>query len=337
MKSQIQRVLEMNKSGALTDDQTAELIEALTRAGAPADAPIMPPKFKGFGATLRESIAGPIRDATHAPWRSSDLRGVYASDLRENDTQMSKVELVESHDYAFQGNGIRMSSVRLELKRGAFTGNAVSASRVEGVVVRDGALRDSEVQGSAVESVEVADSEVLGLHVTASQVTQVRVVGHSVVQQLKITGTEFKGLNVHNGASCADVRISSTQASHVELDASTLRDVEIDAAHCLRVQLLGSQLTASVLRGARLTDVVLQGSRLDNVLVTGGDGWRRRGLHTVRFENCQLEQVLLADCRWKGVTIRNVQLRGVQVNRVDLSDVVIDGNTAFLQAISANG
>ncbi|MBI5609720.1 MAG: pentapeptide repeat-containing protein [Deltaproteobacteria bacterium] len=334
MKAQIQQVLEMNKSGTLTAEQAAELIEALSqRASAPPRVP--PAKVKGFAASLLESIAGPMRDATHAPWRSSDLQGVYASDLRDNDTRMSRVELQESRDYTFQGNGIRMSSLQLTLQRGVFVGNAVSASQVEGIAVRDGSVRGCAFNGSSVESSEVSDSDLAELQVTGSQVTQLALTGRSRMQRVKIAGTELKGLRLSQESAWTGVQLNGCQVAELDSDASALDDVEIDASQLRRVQLVRSQLRASVLRGARLIDVKVVGSRLDNLLITGGDGWRKRGLQGVEFHDCDLEQVLLADCRWQNVVVRNVRLREVQARRVNLSDVVIDGNEAFLQAISA--
>src|SRR4051794_31882286 len=125
MKEHIQKILEMNKSGALTDEQAALLIEELFPA---SEAKSGPRRAEGFGQTAKdimETIASSMRG------RSSVVTGVFPSDLKENDVSMSRVDVESGEGSVFKDNAISMSEVSdFELKSSQFTSNTVSSSRL---------------------------------------------------------------------------------------------------------------------------------------------------------------------------------------------------------------
>ncbi len=326
MKAQIQQVLDMNKSGVLTDEQTAEMIAALA-------SPIAPPPAAGRPKAWTSSLFQSLTGSLHAAWRSADVHGVYPSELRENDVRMSRVDVNDSHNYTFRGNKVRMSSVVLALQTAEFTGSVIGGSQLEVLTVRNGAVRALEVQGSALESAEVTDSVLSDLRIRASELTKLQVAAQSEMQRVRIGASEIKGLHLHGGAAWLDVRLDGVQVNTWDVDASTLEDVEIDASQLCRIALLGTTWRTCLVRSARLVDVTLQGCRLENVLITSSDGWRKRGIDGVTMEACTMEQVLLDDCNFRGTTFKNVHVQGVQARRIELGAVTIDGTDAFLHAI----
>ena len=88
------------------------------------------------------------------------------------------------------------------------------------------------------------------------------------------------------------------------------------------------------MRASRFKNVTWQACTLDDVLFAGGEGLRRGGFEGVAFERCTLRKAIFSECRFVRTVIRDVDLFEVQAHEIELVDQTIEGNEAFLRAIS---
>jgi uncharacterized protein YjbI with pentapeptide repeats len=64
--------------------------------------------------------------------------------------------------------------------------------------------------------------------------------------------------------------------------------------------------------------------------------WDASNLKEVVFEGCNLKDAHFKACNFDGVTFINVDFSDFEVSKLKLKDQVIDGNEAFITALSLN-
>lgn len=330
MKAEIQKVLEMNKSGTITDEQAAALLEELAR------------KEKKSGTRHQESPASerpfyfgkPFADLIHNTLNSA-LGGLapQSSDADGNNVHMSKLESPFGKDFVFTGNTLSLSSVtRLELNSAEMSHTSVTASKLDRVRVTEGKFSGCSVNSSSMDRIDILRSSVEGVSVNAAKFSRLTVANDSQIRGLKVEGSNFKVAELTAGSEWSDSAIVASEASKIVLSGSKLTGCRFDASQVSDLKLEGSRLDGLTIQTLRMDQIEFVGCEFSRVTMTGSDSWRWHDLSKTRFENCKLEGVRFSDCRMKNTIIRNVTLNEVGVRGTDFSGMTIDGNEAFLRA-----
>lgn len=327
MKEQIEQVLQMAASGALTHAQAAELIAELSSRAAPEPARAAPsanpsaPK-PGFWARLGVPTSHTV--------------GVFASDLKDNQLSMSSVDFGQSEGQVFRDNRLSMSSLsRCALLRSEMTGNTLDMCSMDDTVLEDAHFTGCELQKSSLDGLTLRGASLQDLVLRSSSLSKLSAGEGCSLQKLTVNASHLKGLSLEEGARWQSSTIAGSQIEGALLRACTLEGVDIQAAQLTGVELIRSRLTGCILQAIRLKRFGVVDSVLSDVLFAGGDTWRRSGMEDVRFESCKLNRAIFSECHFVRTTLRNVDASEINAHRVALSDQVIDGTEAFLAAISA--
>ncbi|GEM_PF-6299686 len=361
MKIEIQQVLKMNKDGILTDEQAADLLAELAKSGpnsrtAPGfewnEADLVKPLVSKVNSTLKTALDATFGGAsaiglfagaqTSSAFGGTTFGGADRNFGSKSDgtnaIHMSKFDAPRGESFVFQGNTIRMSSVKeLSLDRSEMTGNTIDMSKVEEMILREARLVDSEMRASSVEEWRLSNSTVSGLSVQGSKVHEFAASADCVLDGMRIQGSSFKEFTamdhvrvngmMFNGAAVSELALRRSEVAGAEFQASRISDLSIE----------DSQVRNTLMRGTVVHKTVLAHCRFDDVLFSGLEkwGWKKRGLENVRFENCNLNKVLFSDCRLSKTILKNLSLNNQKFQDLDLTGLTLDGNDAFLAAVSA--
>ncbi|MEO6094936.1 MAG: pentapeptide repeat-containing protein [Fibrobacteria bacterium] len=367
MKTEIQQVLKMNKEGAITDEQAAELLAELARNEAvegkpaedretgkfPRDArnldhiDIMDSIFSRVNDTVKVAMDGAFSwdrqngaggsGGTGAFRGAAGYRGeAYGSDTSRNHIHMSKFDVPHGKDHVFTGNSVRMSSLKdMRLDRAEMIDNSIDMSKVHNLSVRDGKVIGCGVRASAVEDWSVDGATVRAVEISGSKITDFHCGSGSVVRGARVQGASLKDFRIVENSKAADLVVNATALSDVSVSRTSLSQSEIHASHIAGLSLQDCDARNLMLRMLSLKHSAFSGCALIDVVFSGAEKWtwKKQGIRDTRFENCRLEKVLFADCRFTDVTLRNLTLKDLQFRHLELSGQVLDGDDAFLRAI----
>jgi hypothetical protein len=351
MKTEIQQVLKMNKEGTITDEQAAELLAELARKaaddGRPAEArnlDIMDSIFSKVNDTVKVAMDGAFGwERHHGSGGTGAFHGsggyqsdAYGSDTSRNHIHMSKFDIPHGKDHVFTGNSVRMSSLKeMRLDRAEMIDNAIDMSKVHNLSIKDGKVIGCGVRASAVEDWSVEGATVRAVEISGSKVTDFHCGSGSVVRGARVQGASLKDFRIVENSKTADLVVNATALSDVSVSRTSLSQSEIHASHIAGLSLQDCDARNLMLRMLSVKHSAFAGCTLIDVVFSGAEKWtwRKQGIRDARFENCRLEKVLFADCRFMDVTLRNLTLRDRQFRHLDLSGLVLDGDDAFLRAI----
>ncbi|HUJ75203.1 MAG TPA: hypothetical protein VL359_10110 [bacterium] len=351
LKEEIQRVLQMNKAGTLTDDQASELLAELMRSERGEGAG--EPRSEGapwtqWGAFREGSAAGSQEDFGESlgAFLSSTIRGLprwaqafggsFADAGGHNTFTMSKVESPRGSGYTLAHNSINGSWVGdWELERAQVVHNGIHASKLKGLRVTEGEFSHVKLFGSSLDRVSVSHSKLTHLRLQGSKLGPVSLTEDSTLGHLSLTGCAVKGVRLCDHSQWEQGSLNGAHVADLELKASMLDTWRGEGMACSDVLLERSRIRNLALRYVRWNQVRIVQSELDDVEMTGGPGWKKQGYDDVRVEYCALSKMQLSECRFQRVVIRNVHLSGLSVHGAELSDVVLDGNEAFQAALKA--
>jgi uncharacterized protein YjbI with pentapeptide repeats len=325
MRQDIQKVLDMNKAGTITDDQAAELVEELIRSTTPK---------KTEPRSMLGSMVGMLSDIGGGRM-TSKVDGMFASDLNDNAFSMSRVEAITGEGWVFKRNSLKMSSVTgLVLNQAEMADNVVHMSHLADVTVRDGLFTGNEISASSVEAISIDGSELCRSTIQNSNYQQVTLKDESVLRDVQWNGSSIRELELVRGSVLGDSHLVAMQGHTIRLTSSELRHWKVEGAGLDEIQFEESRLDEILVRSVRLHHVKFVGSTFKDVLFSGGEKWKKFGLDEVCFENCQIDRGLFSECHWKGVTIKDVTLSNVRVMGIRLVNQTICGNEEFLAVVN---
>lgn len=354
----ISRILKMNREGALTDEQAAELLAELAKKepasgrSGPWDwsrTGLVEPVLSTVNSTLKHAL-----DATFGWHRDSGARGegsgsdahsgtgykgsAFGNDPLRNAVHMSRFDQPEGHDHVFTGNSLRMSSVTdLRLIAAEMKDNTIDMSKVDAISVKDGKLNDCEIRASSVEDWKVDKASVIGISVQGSKFADFHCFAESIVQNFRLQAASVKDFKVEggkivnvlvNGASISDFSLARSELTGSEIQASSLTDLSFASSVAENLMLRAMSVRKTALERCDFRDVVFT--------CIEKWAWKKQGLRDMRFVDCRFEKVLFANCRMHGVVLKNLDFQDRKFRDFELSGKEIDGNEAFLKAIGEN-
>ncbi len=350
MKQEIQRVLQMNKDGKLTDEQAAELIEELSHgnthatpgSGAQLDwnmSDLMGPLFSKFNDSLKSALdstfdsskAGKDFGASRAPGHTA-----YTATGGNNTKRMSRLDTPEGSNFRFTDNVLRMSSLRrVRLDNSEMCRNTIDASKVDDLNFQASSLTGGDFRASALDDWALRDATLADLAIQGCKVTRLKVLGRSRVERLRLQGSALKSLSFLEESIMEDLRVSGAALNDVRWSGTEFRKCELQAVAMADSTFSDSRLTGLILRGLRVVDTAWIGCDWNGVTISGLEkwSWKKQGFKNVRFENCRLEKCTFTDCRFTNVTLRNLTLVDRNFHDVELIGQTLDGDEAFLKAV----
>jgi uncharacterized protein YjbI with pentapeptide repeats len=372
MKSEIQKILQMNQAGKLTDDQAASLLEALLQnqdaAGesGPAngeDAGAAPPKDEGdYGAS---GSSHEHQANWRSEWRSGRGRGFRArfgglpGHFRDlvfdaidsalagmpspsapvgNSIHLSRVDTPGGVDGLFAGNSIAVSSVGgLEIIRSKVVKNSIKASRISAIHAQDASLDDCAIHGSSIDSLELNSSSFRNTRVNGSKLNRVRLADDSSIYDVMIQGGSVKDLRLSGGSRITDCRLESLMVAGLHLDASTWNDCRIAGTLFSDVQFQGSSFKDMEMRRYKVSKAVFIDTHFNDCRMVEGTAEVEDGFVDTRFERCRFRDMVWVGCRLNGTILRDIDVSDLKVKHLDLSGLTITGTEKFLELVRQAG
>ena len=335
MKDEIKKILEMNKTGKITNDQATSLIDELMKKDAdPANRSARRPNLSD---TITTYVHNTIHQVLDGSFGGLNPGATSTRTSSENLIKMSRFESPTGQDHIFQGNQIHMSSVNdVTLNRSEMSSNRIDASKFDDLSLEDSRFMDNQISASSFQDFESRASEFKGSKVLGSKFSDFSLHAESRVDGLNVNGSSVKDCELDQ-SHWLNTRFNGAAVQDVSCKSSTLDDVSFQGVQFSDVQLKGTRLTQLVARAVALKDLTLIDCELNDVLISGGEGWafRKRGFFDARLEGCRMTKVLFSDCHFADVVFRNVEVADLKIHGVTITDKVIDGTEAFLQAVGA--
>lgn len=314
MRNEIQKILEMQSSGKISQDQATELLIALHEQTAQQmaegtsntnepKASVQPgprtesieDRFEKRVETnvehLLEGVGGLIEKVVHSAL-SDGLSGlnvkingrgskVTASD--DNRFVASKIEVpIAACD--FSDNHFNLSTAtHLDFDaQSEFTDNRVQASTLTGLTLRQGTMTDTSINGSSLDQVVLDDS---------------------LINDTKINGSKVVGLELHNDSEWNDTTLNGCNFKEVQLHHSQFQDLSLH----------GTTLSKTTFENVEFSDLALKAVQMSDC----------------KWSNCEIDDAAISNCTFKNCEIRNVEWSDFSLANVDFSDQVLDGTEAF--------
>lgn len=341
--SPIKKILEMVRTGALTDEQAATLIRELNAKEEPASSSARGQAAQGpAGFNIKNFF-------------SNSMDRLFASDALHNNLRASHLESPEGTDFVFKDNEITMSNLReFILNRASFERNKVSGSNLKELRVEDSHLTDSSFKMSNLRDTRVSGSDLSRWSVTASNLRDLTIDQSSQIDEFEMRASSMKDMLIRKSvltrfgvkeSSVKDIAIRDSKWIQSLVQWSSLSDLSFDTAAMTGVQFLAchlsdfqihrSELEDFLINAVQVKDTLIRDCHFRDVLFANNGGWRRHKYDATTFEKCQFKRILFSNCRFEKVTFRNITAENVQLSGVFLKNEVVDGNEAFLRLASA--
>ncbi len=371
MRSDIQQVLEMNKTGKITGEQAAALLEELLGASNRSNSDAQsessaqstfttqtaPPLSAGAGEERKSphhgrdhsrSCHGAVADSVNSlvnsvfdhVFEAQDRFGsTFEADRDSNRFHHSDYSAPRGDSFVFRGNQVRMSKLRdLHLERAEFTNSQIDASRLQEVNLTDSKISDARLRASSLRELTLDHGEISTLQLSTSKCSEITLSDESAWRSLHAQSSVLKEIRLRDHSRWENSFLNAVVISGFNATRSALIDCELQNSRLLETTFTDSEWKAVLARGTTLSELALTGSAFDRVLFTCDEswGWKKKSFCKLRFENSRLTNVLFTDCRMSHCAIRNVTLSDLKISGLDLSNRTLDGNEAFLTAVGAH-
>ncbi len=352
LREEIQKVLELNKAGKLTDDQAADLLTELSeksssRGPAQAEpAPVQPeqgPSFSASGsgaasATLdRGSIEDLVRDVVGAA-----LKGLGAAREHGEAAETEKSGEDEAghespwnrhHDHwnrkrhhhrgrwmhGCRDNHAHLSRV-VEPKGESFefADNQMHLSSVTEITLNRAQMKDNSINASRISRLTIEDGRMLDCQVHGSSVDTLSLQA-SQLEDSSFHGSKWTRVSLENGSVMKDCELNGSAIKELKLaSATTWNNVEANGSHISEVTVEGSLFHDVEMNGVSFSEVRFQGCKLHDFKIQG------LSVRKSSFVNADLHDVGFGvEGGWKSWLSGSKAggLDGVQIENCKLSDI----------------
>lgn len=300
MRQEIQKILEMNRTGKVNDAQAAELIEALLA--------------KPSSAQDSEEVVQGEEPQFGSPTKNS--------------TVFSKVDPVTGREFSFNDNSINVSAfTRIRLERSHIRENSINASKLSDFELHESQFSDCSINGSAIDTLEMKKAQFKEVSVHGSKLTKLSIIDQCSITDSKFEGCNLKNLNLKNRSRIQDVRFAGVQIVNLELITSSLEDVSAQGSsfndvilhnsHCVDFKVSGMRVSGWSLENSTVRDCAIAGQSAIRDLKWQNVRMANSSLTDVRFENCRLENVNFVDVHLKDLKLRDLDLRDRTIRRME--------------------
>jgi uncharacterized protein YjbI with pentapeptide repeats len=364
MQAEIERVLELVKSGTLTTEQGAAMIAALrettsgdgagrgpdTDRAAEGDEPRHRRhrrhrhrfrRHAGGADDAFERVTVDVERAIDAGARSLErvLESAFSFAGRGSDDAnrriLSQAEPPAGSDYVFEGNRFTVSHLRdLRLARSTFSGNDLNAASIEGMDLTDARvtgqhLRGASIRGALIERSELADNEWNGARLSGLTLSDAGLTGSS------FSGTQIRDFGVArsrieasrvSGSKLRNLVVSNdSHAKALELRGLLGRDWLIDGSVLAQTRISGHRIDGLALKRTGFEDVEFKTTRDADLRDRG----RRASMCDVVFERVVLKRCRFTDCRFDGARFEGFEASDLEFVGVDFGRARISSAAAL--------
>jgi uncharacterized protein YjbI with pentapeptide repeats len=363
MDDKIRKIMEMNKSGKISDDQTAKLLSALTtenekssgRIGPGTATPDELHREAYQTTTTQPGLHGVLRDALQGlksvPTVISDLLSNHGAGQQSGTFEAETYVGAEGSDSTTKGNSMYSSDVGdITLTRGEFANNTFSATRFHGMELVDGRMAHCSIKGAAISKISLQDAQLekssfTGAHVSGLTVQRTQVIHCSFngsriddwqVEDSDLNDCSFNSANlaqveISKGCKLRDLSMNGIDGQNVLFRQSTFRHVNFN-----NVDLDNSQFDEAVFEhvsfsGHNQSQTLFRRVTLKDVkfrLREGIGNLRKLTMEDMKISNCNFY-----NCDLEGCVMRGFTMEDIDCENVDFMDRTIESLDDFLAVI----
>jgi uncharacterized protein YjbI with pentapeptide repeats len=292
IREDIKKILDMTRSGSITDDQAAELLTALSESKetheqtsrSEGNNETSTPKsedFFGLNLGHLDDVVNTFINKALKAVKSTRIN-VSAKDKDNNLINMSRFSPPEGEDFTFSDNQIQVSSVNgLQLNHSRLIETHFQACHVDGIDAVSSDIEDCRINGSSIDHLTIKNSKICDTEINGSKFSDLSLSDGSSISDAKFNGAIVKTLALTNHSEITDTKFSGVSFANLTLDGSRFDDCNLNAVKCNDTHLTqvhfsdcnfrDCKFVNSSLEGIDLKDLNIRGLQLVNAKVTGND------------------------------------------------------------------
>ena len=365
MSDELRRILALVKQGKLTEEQAAEMIEALDdedQAEAGDDAA---DEFSGQGRTRRrghrrddsealeelgltigkevasivdKSLKG-LSSALNGRGKRRHGRGRRSNWLNDSNVNvLSKLHTPSGENYECRDNRFTVSRLDdVHLAEATFSDNETHAGSIKGVSIQNGHFNGNQLRGSSLKGITIDTGDFTNCQLNGSQVTAV-AIDEGKLDDCSFNGTQARDLAIDGGTLSASL-FNGAKLADVDIgEASTVRDFTVNGSRVQDLTVEHSNIDKVRLNGVSMDTVGIDHTTLSNVIFRNRE-WREYIGHSGRLPTPTITDLTLrnlkcTNTKFIGCTFSNTEFRDCEIadmtfTDVDFSDLTLDSTDAI--------
>jgi uncharacterized protein YjbI with pentapeptide repeats len=290
IKEDIKKILDMTRSGSISDEDAAELLAALSESKSDKDngnseedkkgkASHKADDFFGLNFGHLDDVVNTFINRAFKAVKSTRIN-VSAKDKDENLVNMSRFAPPEGEDFTFSENQIQLCSIDgIKLNRSEFTDNHFQGSHVNGIDAFSSKIVDCQINGSSIDQLTIKDSEFSDTKINGSKISGLALSCASKISDSNFNGVIIKTLEIMNSSELSDSKFNAVSFTNSSLDASRIEDCNVTATKFIDTKFIRAQFSDcnfreckilnSSLSEIHLKDLNIRGLVLQNLTITG--------------------------------------------------------------------
>jgi uncharacterized protein YjbI with pentapeptide repeats len=316
MKAEIERILEMHKTGTLSSDQAAELIREL--GGSESEKSYE----KSFTEKIMETVSK-VSDHFHTFHNGSE---------GENSMVASKIISPRGERFSFTGNRFTTSHAQeLIFVDSQFENNKTLNTHLESLSLKNSSYTASSFVNTHVKDIRVDRSEIKELNAGNTEIRGLSLRSESSIVHTKFQASSLHEISLEDDSEITDCDWNCIAIEDLKLQNGKIIESEFFGAKIKDVKFLQSSWMGVTIRKIKIKDVILDRSHFTETVLTADMKWKKSSLEDVRFENVFLKKVIFSNCTFQDVVFKNITQENLRLTDLKLKDAVIDGDEAFLK------
>lgn len=283
MKTEIEQILDMHKSGTISSDQAAVLIRELQPPAEPEKSltEALLDKFAKFTGHLQPKQDG------------------------ENSNAASHLHAPSGSDFSFRGNRFTTSHVEdLHFHQSSFENNKTVNTHLDKVVLDHSTFEHNTMINTHAEDLKLDDSDIGHFSTHHTELKRLALAGDSSIRQLKIQSSSVVEFNLDHESELSDGEINRSKIRKFRLENSTCMGMTIRHTHFKEVELQNSHLTDIFFTtDRRCYHSDFRQVKFENVF-----------LKKAIFSDCRLENVTFKNITQESVHLSHLHLKDTTID-----------------------
>jgi len=275
VKQEFLKLIEMNKKGKISDDQMAELLEALME-----DNKRDVSENAGVASTAGKLLDS-LDDPSAAPIPSGSNKKKKNRSTDGNRISRSNVIMPEEGDFVFEDNRFKLSNFyETEFGDNAeFTNNSIQFSHFAGIKMKGGTINDCSFKGSNLDSVKLWGATLADTNFNTCKISDLEICNESEISDVKFRRITIKGMSLK--------------------ESSLLKDIRFDRLTFVNADFIQTEISNAIFHRGSFTDLTFRNVKFDDCV-----------FNRCTFKDSEIRNVDLQDFKFSNINFSNQTIDG---------------------------